>query len=185
MACRVCPGIVPDILTVRKMKIDGGMNSTCSMWLPHGPGRCFFWTVYFARFWQTVASPDNCLVVTKTAWYRYWNRVFREYRICGFFRQFCFCSLLSAVWLALWMHWRCGVKYMHAGSRNIMPGCGQRQASVSCGNGTKSSGAANSTKQKKPPFRKGEWLAFWSEFCFFCCFFLCASCVPTRGTTLI
>ncbi|GHM57397.1 hypothetical protein ECZU51_60670 [Escherichia coli] len=59
------------------------------------------------------------------------------------------------------MHWLCGVNYMHAGNRNIMPGGGLRQASVSCGNGTKSSGAADSTKQKKkPPFRKGDSLAF-------------------------
>ena len=36
-----------------------------------------------------------------------------------------------------------------------MPGGGLQQASVSCGNGTKSSGTADSTKQKKAPFQEG------------------------------
>ena len=36
-----------------------------------------------------------------------------------------------------------------------MPGCGQRQASVSCGNGTKSFGAADGAKQKKAHFQEG------------------------------
>lgn len=35
-------------------------------------------------------------------------------------------------------YWRCSVNYMHAGSRNIMPGYARRQVSVSGGNGMSS-----------------------------------------------
>lgn len=48
---------------------------------------------------------------------------------------------------------------------------GLRQASVSCGNGTKSSGTADSTKQKKPLSGRGNHLRF--DMSNFCCFSVC------------
>lgn len=65
-----------------------------------------------------------------------------------------------------------------------MPGCGQRQASVSCGNGTKSFGAADGAKQKKSPLSgRGNDLRFDLSNVFVV--FFCVLLACPQGTTLI